>query len=107
MSTKETPTQQPSPDAQRAGALTTLEADGLEPYPATGRRMIMRRLSVSTLVTLDGVVQDPGGFGETEDAGWADCLLGPGRQWIHRGFSCSSGRRGCESAIERVSSVVP
>jgi dihydrofolate reductase len=31
----------------------------------------MRRLSVSTLVTLDGVVQDPGGFGETEDGGWA------------------------------------
>jgi dihydrofolate reductase len=33
---------------------------------------IMRRLSVSTLVTLDGVVQDPGGFGETEDAGWSN-----------------------------------
>jgi dihydrofolate reductase len=32
----------------------------------------MRRLSVSTLVTLDGVVQDPGGFGETEDAGWSN-----------------------------------
>jgi dihydrofolate reductase len=31
----------------------------------------MRKLSVSTLVTLDGVVQDPGGFGETEDGGWA------------------------------------
>jgi dihydrofolate reductase len=31
----------------------------------------MRRLSVSTLVTLDGVVQDPGGFGETDDGGWA------------------------------------
>jgi dihydrofolate reductase len=32
----------------------------------------MRKLSVSTLVTLDGVVQDPGGFGETEAGGWAD-----------------------------------
>jgi dihydrofolate reductase len=31
----------------------------------------MRKLSVSTLVTLDGVVQDPGGFGETEHGGWA------------------------------------
>jgi dihydrofolate reductase len=35
----------------------------------------MRRLSVSTLVTLDGVVQDPGGFGETEDAGWANAYF--------------------------------
>ena len=32
----------------------------------------MRNLSISTLVTLDGVVQDPGGFGETADGGWAD-----------------------------------
>jgi dihydrofolate reductase len=32
----------------------------------------MRKLSVSTLVSLDGVVQDPGGFGETRDGGWAD-----------------------------------
>jgi dihydrofolate reductase len=32
----------------------------------------MRKLSVSTLVTLDGVIQDPGGFGETKDGGWAD-----------------------------------
>ena len=31
----------------------------------------MRKLTVSTLVTLDGVVQDPGGFGETQDGGWA------------------------------------
>lgn len=31
----------------------------------------MSRLSVSTLVTLDGVVQDPGGFGETQRGGWA------------------------------------
>jgi dihydrofolate reductase len=31
----------------------------------------MRKLSVSTLLTLDGVLQDPGGFGETENGGWA------------------------------------
>jgi dihydrofolate reductase len=30
----------------------------------------MRRLSVSTLVTLEGVIQDPGGFGETKQGGW-------------------------------------
>jgi hypothetical protein len=29
----------------------------------------MRKLSVSTLVTLDGVIQDPGGFGETDHGG--------------------------------------
>jgi peptidoglycan hydrolase-like protein with peptidoglycan-binding domain len=39
VSTKETPPQRPSPDAQRSGGLTTLEADGLGPYPAPpGRR---------------------------------------------------------------------
>lgn len=32
----------------------------------------MRKLSVSTLVSLDGVIQDPGGFGETEAGGWAN-----------------------------------
>ena len=32
----------------------------------------MRKLSVSTLVSLDGVVQDPGGFGETEQGGWGN-----------------------------------
>jgi len=32
----------------------------------------MRKLKVSTLVTLDGVIQDPGGFGETEQGGWAN-----------------------------------
>src|SRR4030095_2150237 len=31
----------------------------------------MRKLVVSTLVTLDGVIQDPGGFGETAQGGWA------------------------------------
>jgi len=32
----------------------------------------MRKLSVSTLVTLDGVIQDPGGFGETAQGGWGN-----------------------------------
>lgn len=32
----------------------------------------MRTLSVSTLVSLDGVIQDPGGFGETGYGGWAN-----------------------------------
>lgn len=31
----------------------------------------MRKLTVQTVVTLDGVVQDPGGFGELERGGWA------------------------------------
>lgn len=31
----------------------------------------MRKLTVSTLVTLDGVLQDPGGFGEIEQGGWS------------------------------------
>jgi dihydrofolate reductase len=32
----------------------------------------MRKLSVSTLVSLDGVIQDPGGFGEQDFGGWAN-----------------------------------
>jgi dihydrofolate reductase len=32
----------------------------------------MRKLSVSTLISLDGVIQDPGGFGETAQGGWAN-----------------------------------
>ena len=32
----------------------------------------MRKLSVSTLVSLDGVIQDPGGFGETARGGWGN-----------------------------------
>jgi dihydrofolate reductase len=32
----------------------------------------MRQLNVSTLVTLDGVIQDPGGFGETKQGGWGN-----------------------------------
>jgi dihydrofolate reductase len=31
----------------------------------------MRKLIAAALVTLDGVVQDPGGFGETDQGGWA------------------------------------
>jgi hypothetical protein len=34
MSTQETHTHKPSLDAQRTGGLTTLEGDGLGPYPA-------------------------------------------------------------------------
>jgi dihydrofolate reductase len=36
------------------------------------RRKRMRKLSVSTLVSLDGVIQDPGEFGETARGGWAN-----------------------------------
>src|SRR5215475_16000754 len=32
----------------------------------------MGKLSVSTLVTLDDVIQDPGGFGETSQGGWGN-----------------------------------
>jgi peptidoglycan hydrolase-like protein with peptidoglycan-binding domain len=54
VSTKETPTQQPSPNAQRSGALTTLEADGLGPYPAPPggrrrRRVVAGVLAVAVL----------------------------------------------------------
>jgi len=31
----------------------------------------MRKINVSTLVTLDGIITDPGGFGELEDGGWS------------------------------------
>jgi dihydrofolate reductase len=40
----------------------------------------MRKLVVSTLVTLDGVVQDPGGFGEIEHGGWAQAYFDPQSQ---------------------------
>jgi dihydrofolate reductase len=40
----------------------------------------MRKLSVSTLVSLDSVIQDPGGFGETEDGGWASPYFTPDAQ---------------------------
>ena len=38
----------------------------------TNKETIVRKLSVSTLVSLDGVIQDPGGFGETAQGGWAN-----------------------------------
>src|SRR2546430_1909882 len=50
-----------------ASALVTVPA---LPAPST-RGGIMRKLTVSTLVSLDGVFQDPGGFGETDQGGWA------------------------------------
>jgi hypothetical protein len=31
----------------------------------------MRTIIASVFMTLDGVVQDPGGFGETEHGAWA------------------------------------
>lgn len=31
----------------------------------------MRKLIVSTLMTLDGIMQDPGGFGEIAEGGWS------------------------------------
>ena len=37
----------------------------------------MRKLSVSTLVALDGVIADPGGFGEAEYGGWANPYFTP------------------------------
>jgi peptidoglycan hydrolase-like protein with peptidoglycan-binding domain len=55
MSTKETLTQQPSPDAQRAGGPAVLEPDGLGPYPAPGgrrgRRLLAGVLAVVVLGT--------------------------------------------------------
>src|SRR5690242_19268322 len=45
----------------------------------------MRRLSVSTLVSLDGVIQDPGGFGETNHGGWANPYFsGDGQQEAYK-----------------------
>jgi peptidoglycan hydrolase-like protein with peptidoglycan-binding domain len=50
VSTKETPTHKPSPDAQRAGTPAMLEPDGLGPYPAPpGRR---RRRLVAGVVAV-------------------------------------------------------
>jgi peptidoglycan hydrolase-like protein with peptidoglycan-binding domain len=49
VSTKETPTQQPSPDAQRPGTPAILEPDGLGPYPAPPSRRHPRRLLAGVL----------------------------------------------------------
>lgn len=35
----------------------------------------MRKLNVAMLVALDGVIQDPGGFGETAQGGWANAYF--------------------------------
>jgi dihydrofolate reductase len=51
--------------------LTSFEPSTL-PGAHTPGEKIMRRLSVSTLVSLDGVFQDPGGFGETVQGGWGN-----------------------------------
>src|SRR5262249_9440907 len=44
----------------------------LEDPPSACEEFGMRELSVPTLVTLDGVIQDPGGFGETQQGGWGN-----------------------------------
>jgi peptidoglycan hydrolase-like protein with peptidoglycan-binding domain len=55
VSTKETPTQQPSPDAQRAGTPAILEPDGLGPYPAPpGRRGLRVLAGVLAVAVLGG-----------------------------------------------------
>jgi peptidoglycan hydrolase-like protein with peptidoglycan-binding domain len=55
MSTQEIPTREPSPDAQRAGRPTTLEADGLGSSPAPpGRRRGLRLLAGVLVVAVLG-----------------------------------------------------
>jgi peptidoglycan hydrolase-like protein with peptidoglycan-binding domain len=49
MSTRETPTRQPSPDTQRQGGAAILEPDGLGPYPPPGGGRRGRRLVAGTL----------------------------------------------------------
>src|SRR4029450_1917337 len=58
MSTKETPTRQPSPDAQRPGTPAILEPDGLGPYPAPPGCRRRRRLLAGV-----GAVAARGGVG--------------------------------------------
>jgi dihydrofolate reductase len=41
-----------------------------------GRRGDMRTIIAAAFMTLDGVVQDPGSFGETEHGGWAQRYFG-------------------------------
>ncbi|HEY6473954.1 MAG TPA: hypothetical protein VIY26_13765, partial [Acidimicrobiales bacterium] len=36
----------------------------------------MRKIIVSSLVTLDGVIEDPGGMAGTEQGGWANRFFG-------------------------------
>ena len=56
MSTRETPTQQPSPDAWSSGGTAMLEADGLGPYPPgpPGRRRGLRWLAGVLVVAVLG-----------------------------------------------------
>jgi peptidoglycan hydrolase-like protein with peptidoglycan-binding domain len=55
MSTKETPTREPSPDAQRLGGPAMLEPDGLGPYPAPpGRRRTLRWVAGVLVVAVLG-----------------------------------------------------
>jgi peptidoglycan hydrolase-like protein with peptidoglycan-binding domain len=55
VSTRETSTQQPSPDARRPGAPAALEADGLGPYPAPpGRRRGLRWVAGALAVAVLG-----------------------------------------------------
>jgi peptidoglycan hydrolase-like protein with peptidoglycan-binding domain len=55
VSTRETSTQQPSPDARRSGAPAALEADGLGPYPAPpGRRRGLRWVAGALAVAVLG-----------------------------------------------------
>ena len=42
----------------------------------------MRKLNVSTLITLDGVIQDPGGFGEIAQGGWGNAYFNEEAQKI-------------------------
>jgi hypothetical protein len=71
----------------------------------------MRKLTVQTFVTLDGVVQDPGGFGETERGGWAlDFFDDTSREHATESLLASDtfllGRRTFE-IIERASGLRP
>jgi peptidoglycan hydrolase-like protein with peptidoglycan-binding domain len=55
MSTRETPTQQSSPDGQRLGGPATVQADGLGPYPAPpGRRGLRWVAGVLAVAVLGG-----------------------------------------------------
>ncbi len=56
MTTRETPTQQPSPDARRSGGPAILEADGLGPYPPgpPGRRRGLRWVAGVLVVAVLG-----------------------------------------------------
>jgi peptidoglycan hydrolase-like protein with peptidoglycan-binding domain len=54
VSTRETSTQQPSPDARRSGAPAKLEPDGLGPYPTPPRRRALQWLAGVLVVAVLG-----------------------------------------------------